>query len=80
MDIIITITDEEKVVLDSWLGVDKIQEWAEHAVRNKIRQRTNASLLEHTPYNPKKVSHEFKMAELKKVKLPTREERAGTHD
>ncbi|GAG77607.1 unnamed protein product, partial [marine sediment metagenome] len=35
--ITLTITKDEKRVLDSWLGVDKIQGWLQHALDNKIR-------------------------------------------
>ena len=75
MNIIITITDEEKDVLDSWLGIDKVQSWLQHAIDNKIRQRVDASILESTDRNPKKLSKEAKMDLLKTVTLPSKEER-----
>jgi hypothetical protein len=75
MNLIITITDDEKDILDSWLGIDKIQSWLQHAIDNKIRQRVDASVLELTDRNPKKLSKEEKMTLLKTVKLPTREDR-----
>lgn len=78
MNITITITDDEKKVLDSWLGVDKIQEWLQHALDNKIRQRIDASILEMTDRNPSKLSREAKLALLKDVILPTREKRDNT--
>ena len=77
MNITLTISDDEKKVLDSWLGVDKIQEWLQHALDNKIRQRVDASILESTDRNPKKLSKEAKFELLKAVALPTREERDG---
>lgn len=75
MNLIITITDEDKELLDSWLGIDKAQSWLQHAIDNKIRQRVDASILELTDRNPKKMSKEEKMALLKNVVLPTREKR-----
>lgn len=77
MNIIITITQEEKAVLDSWLGVDKIQEWLQHALDNKIRQRVDASILESTNLNPKKLSKVDKLAELAKIELKRKEDRDG---
>jgi len=77
MNITLTITDEEKKILDSWLGEDKIQEWLQHALDNKIRQRVDASILEHTDRNPKKMTKEAKISLLKDVVLPTREGRDG---
>jgi len=70
-----TITKDEKRVLDSWLGEDKIQEWLQHALDNKIRQRIDNSVLEATDRNPKKLNKEAKLKLLKNVTLPTREER-----
>lgn len=75
MDIVVTITEDEKKVLDSWLGEGKIQEWLQHALNNKIRQRIDASVLETTDRNPKKLSKETKLKLLKNIALPTREER-----
>jgi len=77
MDIIITISENEKKVLDSWLGEDKIQEWLQHALDNKIRQRVDASIMELTDRNPKKMDKQAKLDLLKDVQLPTREERDG---
>lgn len=78
MDIISIITNDEKKILDSWLGVDKIQEWLQHALDNKIRQRVDASILEMTDKNPAKLSKETKLALLKNIVLPVREERDST--
>jgi len=75
MDIIITITDDEKKVLESWLGVGGIEDWIQHALSNKIRQRVDASILEHSDRNPKKLSKQEKLDLLKDIELPTREER-----
>ncbi len=69
----IIITDEENRVLKSWL-VDS-QQWLEDAFNNKIRQRIDASVLEETNFNPKKMTHDEKLAELKKIVLPTKAER-----
>lgn len=75
MNITLTITEDEKKVLDSWLGEDKIQEWLQHALDNKIRQRVDASILELTDRNPSKLSQAEKLDLLKDVMLPSREER-----
>ena len=77
MNIILTLTEHEKKVLDSWLGVDKIQDWLQHALNNKIRQRIDASILEVTDRNPSKLTKEEKFALLKDIVLPIREERDG---
>jgi hypothetical protein len=77
MNIILTITEDEKKVLDSWLGVDKIQEWLQHALDNKIRQRVDASILEDTNLNPKKMSKVDKLIELAKIDLKRKEDRDG---
>lgn len=74
----IIITDSEKRILDSWLGVDKIQEWLQHALDNKIRQRIDASILESTDRNPKKMDKQTKLDLLATVQLPTRVERNET--
>lgn len=78
MDITLTITDDEKKVLDSWLGENGIVTWLENALANKIRQRLDASVLENTDRNPNKMSKEDKFALLKDVTLPAKEERTGT--
>jgi len=75
MNITVVITEDEKKVLESWLGVGQIKAWLQHAIDNKIRQRTDASVLEHTDRNPKKLSKEDKLILLKNVTLPTKEER-----
>jgi hypothetical protein len=75
MDIITVITSEEKRVLDSWLGENKIQEWLRQAIDNKIRQRLDATILEVTDRNPEKLTRAEKFTLIKGVVLPTREER-----
>jgi len=75
MNITLTITDDEKKVLDSWLGIDKIQGWLQHALNNKIRQRIDASIIESTDRNPEKISKEDKLELLKDIVLLTRIER-----
>ena len=75
MNITVTIPDEGKEILESWLGVGQIQPWLQHAIDNKLRQRMDASILEHTDKNPKKLTEIEKFAELGKVELPAREER-----
>jgi hypothetical protein len=78
MNIIVTLTEDERAVLDSWLGVGQITAWVQHALNNKVRRRTDASILEVTDRNPKKMSMAAKLALLKKYKLPTRKERGGS--
>ena len=75
MDIMITISDEGKRILESWLGVDQIHPWLQHVINNKLRQRINASIEAHTDKNPKKMDESDKLLALKDVVLPTREER-----
>ena len=75
MDITVTIPDEGKRILESWLGVGQIQPWVQHAINNKLRQRIDASMLEETDKNPKKLKEDNKLLILKDIKLPTREER-----
>ena len=75
MEITITIPDDGKEVLESWLGIGGIQSWIQHASENKLRQRVDASILEETDKNPKKMDQVAKLEILKNIKLPTREER-----
>ena len=75
MDITITMTDKEKEILESWMGVDTIELWLQHAIDNKIRQRIDASIEESTNLNPSKMTKEEKMTELEGITLPTKEER-----
>lgn len=79
MDITVTISSEGKRILESWLGKDTIQPWLQHAINDKLRRRIDASILEHTDKNPKKMTDPDKLAALKGIKLPTREERDGLH-
>ena len=78
MNITITIPDDGKAVLDSWLGPDQIQTWIQHAIDNKLRQRIDASILEETDKNPKKMDQTAKLAALKDITLPTRVQRDKT--
>jgi len=75
LNILVTITEDEKRVLDSWLGEDKIQEWLQHALDNKIRQRVDASIMELTDRNPKKMDRQAKLDLLATIQLPIRAER-----
>ena len=75
MDIIITVSDEGIRVLESWLGAGQVQPWLQHAIDNKLRQRIDASILEHTDRNPKKMTEADKLLLLNDIKLPNREER-----
>jgi len=71
----VQIEDLEYEILESWLGVGQVKAWLQHAIDNKIRQRTDASILEHTDRNPKRLSKEDKLILLKNVTLPTKKER-----
>lgn len=71
----IEITDEEDIVLRSWL--EDPQQWLEDAFNNKIRKRIDASIEEETNFNPKKMAHDDKLTELSKIALPTKAEREG---
>jgi hypothetical protein len=75
MDIIVTLTQGEFEILESWLGIGEVQSWIQHALDNKIRQRTDASILECTDRNPNKMNKQAKLELLKGVVLPTRVER-----
>ena len=77
MNITVTIIDEGKKVLESWLGVGEIQKWVQHAIDNKLRQRLDALVLECTDKNPKKMTEADKLLALKDVVLPTKDERDG---
>jgi len=71
----VQIEDLEYDILESWLGVGQVETWLQHAIDNKCRQRTDASIIEHTDRNPKKLSKQERLDLLKDVQLPTREER-----
>lgn len=75
MDITVTIPNDGKKILESWLGEGQIQPWLQHAINDKLRRRLDASILECTDKNPKKLPMMAKLNILKNVKLPTREER-----
>ena len=80
MNITITIPDEGERILESWLGVGQIQLWIQHAINNKLRQRIDASILEETDKNPKKMTKTDKLLALKDVVLPTKDERDGKEE
>ena len=71
----ITITDEQKRILESWMGKGTIQAWLQNAINEKFRNRVDASIMEHTAYNPKALSIEEKLKILSKIDLPTRQQR-----
>lgn len=73
----VTITNKEFEVLESWLGIGKVQGWIQHALNNKARQRVDATILEVTDRNPKKLDKNTKLLLLESIKLKTREERSG---
>jgi len=75
MDIIVTLTNEEFEILESWLGIGMIQPWLQHAIDNKLRKRVDASILEHTDKNPAKLTLDEKLIILESIQLPTKEER-----
>lgn len=74
MNIITTISEDKKRVLESVLGVDKIQDWLQHAIDNKCRKRIDVYIEQFTNLNPKKMTEDNKLEKLKKIKLPIREE------
>lgn len=71
----VQIEDLEYEILESWLGVGKVEEWLQHAINNKVRQRVDASVLEMTDRNPKKLDKATKLNLLKNITLQTREQR-----
>ncbi len=75
MKVTVTIPDDGVKVLDSWLGEDQIEIWVQHAVDNKLRQRTDACILEETDKNPQKMTMTDKLNALKDVTLPTKANR-----
>jgi len=74
MNITCTITEEEKNILESYLGVGKIQPWLQHCLDNKIRQRLDAAINEYTAFNPKKMTKEEKLTTLSGIELSQRED------
>ena len=80
MNYTVELTEDEVRVLDSWIGEDQIQPWLQHAIKNKARQRIDASIMETTDRNPKKMTEEAKLALIKKMTLPTRAERDKQND
>jgi len=77
MDIIVTLTEGEFDILESWLGVGEVQPWIQHALDNKIGQRVDATVEELTEFNANKLNKEQKLNILRGVKLKTRKERDG---
>jgi len=71
----VQIKDKEYEILKSWLGEGQVEVWLQHAIDNKCRQRTDASVLEHTDRNPQKLDRQAKLNLLKDVALPSRAER-----
>ena len=72
----VEISDGENRVLESWLGGEtEIQEWVQHALKNKARKRLDATIEEVTDRNPKKLTEQEKIDLIKDVLLPTRAER-----
>jgi hypothetical protein len=68
----VQIEDEAYRVLESWLGIGGVEKWLQHAINNKARKRVDASILEHTNRNPKKISLESKLTLLSTITLPTK--------
>jgi len=66
MDITMTITEQEKTILESWLGVGQIDLWLQNAIDNQIRKATDEAILQQTKFNPKKMSTSEKLATLSK--------------
>lgn len=72
----VIITDDEDRVLRSW--VEDPQAWLEHAFRNKIRQRLNATVAGLTNLNPQKITDPEKFTAIEGLTLPTPTERNET--
>jgi len=66
MDITINITEQEKTILESWLGVGQIEAWLQHAINNQIRKAADEVILQQTKFNPKKMTIEDKLTALSK--------------
>jgi len=79
MDIKVTLEQEEYRVLESWLGIGMVEPWIQHALNNKIRQRLDATILEETDRNPKKLTKTEKFKLIKNLTLMTREERDSSN-
>jgi len=75
MNITITITKRENEILESYLGIGKVQEWLQHCIDNKIRKRLDAVIIEQTNLNPEKLAKAEKIEAIKSVALPTRNQR-----
>jgi len=70
----VQIEDLEYDILESYLGVGKVEAWLQHAISNKCRQRTDASIVELTDRNPGKLRRAEKLALLEGVDLPVRKD------
>lgn len=71
----VEIPKKGEKVLKSWLGEDGLRPWIQHAIDNKLRQRVDASIIEHTDKNPAKLTPDEKLIILEAIQLPTKEER-----
>lgn len=75
LTISVEIPKKGEKVLKSWLGEDGPELWLQHAIDNKLRQRVDASIIEHTDKNPAKLTLDEKLIILEAIQLPTKEER-----
>jgi len=73
MNIILKVTEEE--VKTAEIVIPDLREWIEHALRNKIRQCLDRLVLEHTDYNPARLTPQQKIDRILPLNLPSRLER-----
>lgn len=62
MDVIIKLTDNGKALFDAW-NIDP-QVWIQHAVDDKVRRLADRAVIEHTAYNPKKLTESEKETQI----------------
>ena len=75
VNITVSIKQKEFEILESWLGVGQVQPWLQHAIDEKCRLRIDASISEHSVFNPSKIDKQAKLDLLKDIKLSSQEER-----
>jgi len=74
----VSITTQEKELLEGKWGVGGIETWLQNAINEKIFQRAKACIREETALNPDRLTLAEMMEELSGIELPTREERDGS--
>jgi len=75
MDITVTITEQQKELLEGMLGTGNVEVWLQNTINNKILQRAKACIKEETELNPDKLTLAEMLEELSGIKLPAREDR-----